>query len=258
MLFKLKVKRPTRGQVATREVAGTVFPFAIPGMRCSRCSETWAQVGAVPLVCPVEYRKLLKETGRWPIPSQQHHALTSRLEAAMGLPRGALLPGNMLFPCVLSGPDEQVDMLPAFPNSIVVSRRFKDELERSGVKGGFFFEPVVVPEGPGETAEARLQTAVEMACSGQSSLRGGGRTILLPVAAPSVGVRFAETVVCDHCGYSTYEALSADTVSEVMARVDMARFLGGLGTVISERMRDLMARQRTALFEPIPMENISG
>jgi hypothetical protein len=122
-------------------------PFALPGVECERCGQTWGGHEILPYELPTQLQALKPLRDRWPISGQAHAELRSTVLSALqaaGNPITSLSVGAIFQPAYLDVPSRpEADFLWSGIGSVVVSKRIRDAITHSSIKGA-----VLVPVVP--------------------------------------------------------------------------------------------------------------
>ena len=117
-------------------------PFSLPGVTCSRCGQTWANMRHLPIELPKPLWEMSELRSHWPIPDSAHRDLCSRVERAL-LPFGVsverLAPGDTFMPAYLDIPTiPTADFLWSCLGAPLVSERVRAAFMIAGVNGATF------------------------------------------------------------------------------------------------------------------------
>jgi hypothetical protein len=147
-------------EAAARLVNGELtYPFALPGVRCESCGQTWAGSRPLPFALPEPLRDRAELKHPWPIDAAAHRALRAEVLAelrAAGAAIDGLRPGDRFQPATLdvaAPPD--ADFLWG-PGSVLVADRVKGLLARAP---GLIFAPVTLRVGRRAHASRRSKGA---------------------------------------------------------------------------------------------------
>ena len=244
-------------------VNGTLdHPFALPGVKCERCGQTWGGTAILPYELPLELQSLRQLRNGGPISGREHAALRSRvLEAlrATGAAIAELRVGAIFQPGFLDVPSRpEADFLWSGLGSVVVSERVRDTMVRAAVSGCEFVR--VIPRKIGRRRATRRAPIP----------RGGEPEDLLAWVAqvrdPSGIPPYYELVVtaeskhppgarpestCELCGRETYDADARTLVMEphMWNGQDVFFLATTLWIIITDRVK--------ALLEPLRPTNVS-
>jgi Protein of unknown function (Gmx_para_CXXCG) len=237
-------------------------PFALPGVKCERCGQTWGGTAIVPYELPPDLQSVQQLRNGWPISGREHAKLRRRvLEAlrAAGAPIAELRVGATFQPAYLDVPSRpEADFLWSGLGSVVVSQRVHDTMARAAVSGCEFVR--VIPRKIG----GRRATRRPLIPSG-----GEPEDLLAqvaPIRDPSEIPPYYELVVtaqskhppgaepeatCELCGRETYDADARRLVMEphMWNGQDVFFLATTLWIIVTDRVK--------ALLEPLRPTNVS-
>lgn len=154
------------GETADRLRNGEIsHPFALPGVRCDTCGQTWAGSRSLPYTLPERLRDRAELKHPWPIDAAAHRALRVEVLAALRAAGAAiddLRPGDRFQPARL---DVAVPVAPAEADflwgrgAVLVSDRIKSVLARVGGRG-LIYAPVTMRVGRRAHASRRSRTTL--------------------------------------------------------------------------------------------------
>jgi hypothetical protein len=244
-------------------INGTLeHPFALPGVKCERCGQTWGGTAILPYELPPELQSLKQLRNGWPISGREHAELRRRvLEAlqAAGAPIAELRVGAIFQPAFLDVPScPEADFLWSGLGSVVVSERVRDTMARAAVTGCEFVP--VIPRKIGRRRAAR-RPPIPRAGEPEDLLAR-----VAPIRDPSDIPPYYELVVtaeskrppgaqpestCELCGRETYDADGRTLVMEAAMwnGQDVFFLATTLWIIITDRVK--------ALLEPLRPTNVS-
>jgi len=233
-----------------REFGRIEHPFRLPGMKCTVCNDTWAQISAVPFRCPPALRTEFLKLSPRPIDQEAHRILRSRLIEASDQSFLDLRPGNGLMPALCIGIDPAAEIQALFPSALIVSIQFKKEVEEAGIKGFSFFELMLMDVAPETTFAERTRNVV---VSFSDQVRCDENTnfwFMMPDHAESY-LPHIVTIECESCGLSELGPCGPNDIDAVLARTDIAVFPDIKGAIVSERLKKFLEDRGVDGFQPL-------
>ena len=244
-------------------VNGTLdHPFALPGVKCERCGQTWSGTAILPHELPPELQSLPQLRNGWPISGREHAELRRRVLDALraaGAPIAELRVGAIFQPVYLDVPSRpEADFLWSGLGSVVVSERVRDTIAGAALTGCEFVP--VIPRKIGKRQATRRPPIP----------RSGEPEDLLArveqVRDPSEIPQYYELVVtaqskyppgaepestCELCGREAYDADARTLVMKppMWNGQDVFFLATTLWIIITDRMK--------ALLEPLRPTNVS-
>jgi hypothetical protein len=244
-------------------------PFALPGVKCERCGQTWGSTAILPYELPPDLRSLPQLRDHGPISGRDHADLRRNvLEAlrATGVPIAELRVGAVFQPGYLDVPSSpEADFLWSGLGSAVVSQRIRDTMMRAGITGCEFVR--VIPRKIGKRS-ARRRAPVPGTGEPEDLVAG-----VEPIRDPSGIPPYYELVVtaqsrrppgaeptstCELCGREAYDADARRLVMEppMWNGQDVFFLATTLWILVTDRAKALLEQLRptNVTFSPMPAE----
>jgi len=238
-------------------------PFALPGVKCEHCGQTWGGTAILPYELPAEFQSLEQLRNSWPISAREHAVLRRRVLAALraaGASIGELPMGATFQPAYLDVPSRpEADFLWSGLGSVVVSERIRDTMAGAAVSGCEFVR--VIPRKIGKR-QATRRPLIPKSGEPEDLLAA----MIQVVEDPSEIPPYYELVVtaqskhppgaepdwrCDLCGRGTYDADLRRLVMEppMWNGQDVFFLATTLWIIVTDRVKTLL--------EPLRPTNLS-
>jgi hypothetical protein len=241
-------------------------PFALPGIECERCGQTWGGHTILPYGLPLHLQSLQSLTDPWPISGQAHaelrHTVLKALQVA-GNPITDLPVGTVFQPAFLDVPSQpEADFLWSGLGSVVVSQRVRDAVVRAGIKGATFVS--VVPRKIG-MRKAKLPPPRPRTGEPEDLI-----TEIKKAVDPDLVASYYELVVtaeskyppgaephttCELCGRETYDAAARQLVmrDDMWTGDDIFFLATTLWIVVTDSVKTLLEsiRATNLMFSPV-------